>query len=292
MEGELDMKKIITIFVLTCAITLNLTACNIETPNDEGSTSNKLPINVSNDIAETSTSYVEIQKPPVSSGTSENTSENTSSDNSGGTDPSLEDPLPLVPDNGAMMDASTSLGEFIINGIMFNITEPDLTPNDIGERVGGNFGNWGLGYDDYNSKQGLDDKAGYRFYGAGFSYAGGGDAVYIEALDKNGELITDWRYMSDEGELTYDDYTVKGIRFSVQTTPAFVHFIGGLEVGKQPEYYEELLGKGYEVERIDDEYSYMSYRLSIYKTPTVTMVLEYREKQRMWYNESITLIKN
>lgn len=282
------MKKIITIFILACALVLNLTACNIKTTSETRSTPNKLPVNTSNNNIETSTSYVEIQKPPASGGTSEN----TSSDNSDSTGQPLEDLLPLVPENGAAMDASTPLGEFIINGTMFDITEPNLTPNDIGERVGGNFGNWGLGYDDYNSKQGLGDKAGYRFYGAGFNYAGSGDAVYIEALDENGKLITDWRYMSDEGELTYDDYRVKGIRFSVQTTSALVHFISGLEVGKQPEYYEELLGKGYMVERIDNEYSYMSYRLSIYKTPTVTMVLEYRQKQGAWYNESITLIKN
>lgn len=298
----MTLKKTITIFTLVCAVVLTMTACN----NKEGASgdidvaASTLPVNTSNDITPTSTTEFEKQKPTsggdTSNGTTSSDTGSTSAPSgSGGT--SLTDVIKLVPDNGAMMDDAAPLGNFIINGIMFDITEPDLTPNVIGERVGNNFGYWGLGYDDYNShkRAELGDDAGYQFYGGAFSYAGGSDNFYIEALDDNGQLITEWRYMTQEGELTYEDYHVKGIRYSRQSSPEFVTFTSGLVVGNQPEYYENILGKGYEVnvsKTDEDGYEYNHYRLSIYKTPSVTMVIEYREKQNTWYNDSITLIRN
>lgn len=282
------MKKIISIITLMCAV-LGLTACNTESANGGVETSNKLAINVSNDTASASTSYMNIQKPSISG----DSSEGISSDGSDSTEQSSEpeSTLPLVPVNGAVMADSTSLGEFIINGVAFNITE-SLTATELCERMDGDFGNWGLGYDDYSNKWGFDDKVGYYFFGAGLGYPFGGDKVYVEALDENGELVTKWRNMTDDGKPDFDDYSIKGIRFSVQSIPDFVHFIGGLEVGRPPEYYEELLGKGYEVENTDDKYGFTNYRISIYKTSSVTMVIEYREEREEWYNESITLIKN
>lgn len=279
------MKKIISVLTLMC-VTLGLTACNTELSNNNAETSNKFAINVSNDIASASTSYVNIQKPSVSSEPSEDVS--PSGSDSTEQLPKTEDTLPLVPENGVLMNDSTALGEFIINGVAFNITE-DLTANEMCERMEADFGNWGLGYDNYNNKRGFDDKIGYYFFGVGLGYPFGGDKVYVEAVDENGELVTKWRNMTDDGKPNFDGYSIKGIRFSKQTEPDFVHFIGGLEVGKQPEYYEELLGKGYEVENTDSDYE---YRISIYKTSSVTMVIEYRENRDEWYNESITLIKN
>lgn len=285
------MKKLIAILTL-CAAVFGLTACN-RSSGDESASSSALPINTSNTLADANTSYFGIRKP---SGDTSNTS-------SGGF--SNIDLSDLVPKNGAMLGDSTPLGEFDIAGVSFDITD-DISPNVLCERVGGMFGNWKPALSGSNAYEWNDSESGYCFSGDYFTHAYAPDGIYVEALDANG-LVTSWRTMDEDGNPTYDDYTIKGISFnySGMNNPTLVHFVIGIEVGKSPDYYNDLLGKGYEIEgTVEDAFSHPStvpYKLSIYKTSTATMVLEFRQYGDdvfdtslvgQWYNERITLIKN
>lgn len=284
------MKKRIAIIVTAIMMAMSLTACDEkETSSNDGGS---LPVDTSNDKIDTSTSYIESQTPEIPE------SSNTSSASETSKPVISVDNLPLAPANAVKMDDDLALGEFVINGTTFNVAD-DLTVNGICERASSRYGAWKN--DDKINSTGtvfdrdasyLADTVGFRFRGRRFSdYDGGVDAAYIEAT-RDGKLIDLWTDYPKEDRAPYEAFNNYKVKAVMCTGGDTVHFVGGLTIDEAPEYYEEMLGKGYEIEGYDPIVDF-NYRLSIYKNSTVTMVIEYREYDGYgWRCNSITLIKN
>ena len=279
------MKKRIAIIATAIMMAMSLTACGEkETSNDNGGGS--LPVDTSSDKLATSTSYIE---------SSTTSSEESSTTETSTPAPAPADPNALVPAVGVKMGDDLLLGEFVVNGAVFNIAD-DLTVNEICEKVDPDMGPWG--YDLYLSEfygRELDEKLGISFYAQGFTEAN----LFIEATE-NGELVDDWAYTNSRTDKApfevLKDYKVKAIVASgadLEWNGEVIgtHFVGGLQIGEAPEYYEDVLGKGYELEGYNNERS-RDERLSIYRNSTVTMVIDYRLVTEGWRCQSITLFKN
>ena len=289
------MRKTVKYFALACVVMLALTACSDGKQTPTGG-------NSSSDTKNSSTSTTSSGKSTTKSSTGSAKSESKVEEEK---PPELitvgsqltSDGRRFVPETGAKVSDDIELGKFIINDAEFDIADPNLTLPDVCDSVGSKFGYWDMGYNDYEGEKWLGDKAGYYIYCGLFSTPRGGVGVHFEALDKDGNLLenAEWklRQSTEENLTPFDDLEIKAVRFEDPDHTGYVLFTGmGLEVGRQPKYYEEFLGKGYEVEVSNKDNRLQNYMLSIYKNSYVTLVIEYRKSAGTWYNECITVIKN
>lgn len=291
------MKKRLAIIATAIMMAISLTACGTKEMSDNGGGS--LPVNASKDDVETSTSYIET---PTTSG-----SESSTETSTGGTStpaPAPADKNSLVPAFGAKMDDDLKLGEFVVNGIAYDIAD-DISVNEFCEDSTYKRGPY---MNDTDIMTYVED-VGIFYHGKPIENS----PISIEATI-NDELVEakDW-YVADirTEKAPFEqlaDYKIKAIRAfnyndveNADEMGFVVRFVGGLTTGEALEYYEELLGKGYEVETIDPEWK-RDIRLSVYKNSTVTMVIEYRnegginlltgEQEDKWICYSIILFKN
>ncbi len=206
--------------------------------------------------------------------------------------------LPLVPPVGKVIDDQTQL-----NIIMINDTPIDLLTVNPKEfcKLASNF--YMQIDDNYVNTKKYENKAGFLFNGVPVAQGFNASApVFIETLDAEGKLLTEWRPDTDpDNPLPYDDYEIKGIHYDFLISRRLnISFAGGtLDVGISREDAEKTLGKGLEqhlerkiTDRYTDEETTEYTNLVYYKNTAMSMVLEYEEYDGMERLMGITLIKN
>lgn len=328
------MKKSIKLLALSSAVlmVMTLTGCNREGDDSGGglfhkeessSTSTGLPIDATHsDIGEVSaptSSTTSTTTEPISSSSSTTTTStsepipSSSSSTTSSTTPSgggvggstltkipivpVEE-LPLVPPLGTAFDDKAPLNIVMINGMPIDLLT--VNPKEFCQLADNFYMQISANY--LNTKY-YENKAGFLFEGVPVAQGFNGSAnVYIETLDANGELLTEWRLDTDpDNPLPYDDYEIKGIHYDQPFGRTLdISFVGGLlDMGIVREDAEELVGYGFEqhIEKKTTnaytgeeitEYTNLVY----YKNTDMSMVLEYKEYDGRERLMGITLVKN